>query len=284
MITYNHEKFIAEAIEGVLMQEVDFQIELVIADDCSIDNTSEIIKQIVNNHPKGHWIKYIRRNNNTGPTFNFFEAIKECGGEFTAFCEGDDYWIDPLKLSNGVNFLKENPSFSSVSHYVNRKSLGGQSSIIGKFEKEEFVLSDLNKRFLIFPLSSFICRKMVNLPEWFYKLYGGDAAIAYFNLCLGRHKVLPFLGSVYRIHLGGIEQNYKKDRFSLPKRNVREYSIYLDYCLPSRKLFFSKRVSWNYFYLSYQYLLQFRFLSMSIKLLYSLKYFLLASYYRILHG
>jgi glycosyltransferase involved in cell wall biosynthesis len=60
MITYKHELYIREAIEGVLMQQVNFPVELIIADDCSPDNTSTIVEEIIENHPNGHWIKYFR--------------------------------------------------------------------------------------------------------------------------------------------------------------------------------------------------------------------------------
>jgi glycosyltransferase involved in cell wall biosynthesis len=77
MITYNHEAFIAEAIEGVLMQEVDFPVELIIADDCSPDRTSEIVQGYLDTHPKGHWIKYTRHDQNKGMMPNFVWALEQ---------------------------------------------------------------------------------------------------------------------------------------------------------------------------------------------------------------
>ena len=98
MITYGHEKFIREAIEGVLMQECDFEVELILANDCSPDQTDSVIQDIIKNHPKGCWIKYIRQENNIGMMPNFIFALKQCKGKYIALCEGDDYWTDPLKL------------------------------------------------------------------------------------------------------------------------------------------------------------------------------------------
>lgn len=116
MITYNHEKYIVEAIEGVLMQEVDFEVEFVIADDASTDRTGEIIQSYIDTHPRGSWIKYTRHPVNKGMMGNFIWAIEQCKGEYVALCEGDDYWIESKKLIRQVSFLKENLPFSLVYH------------------------------------------------------------------------------------------------------------------------------------------------------------------------
>ena len=109
MITYGHEDYIAEAIEGVLMQQTDFQIELIIANDCSPDDTNKIIETFISNHPKSYLIKYIKHTSNIGMHANFFFAINECKGEYIAFCEGDDYWTDIDKLQSQYNiFQKDN--------------------------------------------------------------------------------------------------------------------------------------------------------------------------------
>ncbi|RZK16423.1 MAG: glycosyltransferase, partial [Flavobacterium sp.] len=96
MITYNHESYITQAIEGVLMQKTNFDYELIISNDCSIDNTDKIIKNIIDTNPKGYLIKYYNQKKNIGMNANFFFATDKCNGEYMAFCEGDDYWIDTL--------------------------------------------------------------------------------------------------------------------------------------------------------------------------------------------
>lgn len=122
MITYNHEKYIAQAIEGVLIQATNFDFELVIADDCSPDNTQEIVEEIIKNHPKGYKIKYFRHEQNIGMNANAKFAIDNCKGKYIAICEGDDYWTDPLKLQKQVDFLESNPDFglchTNYSRYI----------------------------------------------------------------------------------------------------------------------------------------------------------------------
>src|SRR5688572_14136755 len=108
MITYGHEPFIREAIEGVLMQRVEFNIEFIIADDASPDGTEQIIKEYVLSHPKRHCIRYTKHESNKGMIGNLVWAIGECNGKYIALCEGDDYWTDPLKLQKQVDFLEQN--------------------------------------------------------------------------------------------------------------------------------------------------------------------------------
>lgn len=118
MITYGQEKFIAEAINGVLMQECDFEVELIIANDFSFDQTDSVIQNIIENHPRASWIKYINQEINLGMMPNFVCAIQECKGKYIALCEGDDYWIDPLKLQKQVDLLEANPDYVMCFHQV----------------------------------------------------------------------------------------------------------------------------------------------------------------------
>jgi len=109
MITYAHEQFIKQAIEGVLMQQCDFDVELIIADDCSPDTTESIVNDICQTHPNASWIKYTKHKNNLGMMPNFIFALEQAEGKFIALCEGDDYWIDPLKLKKQVDVFKKYP-------------------------------------------------------------------------------------------------------------------------------------------------------------------------------
>ncbi|MBP7508034.1 MAG: glycosyltransferase family 2 protein [Prolixibacteraceae bacterium] len=97
MITYKHEQYIRQAIEGVLMQVTDFGYDLIIADDCSPDKTPEIVNEIIRTHPKGSCIKYYRHSENLGMTKNGLFAFSKCTGKYIALCEGDDYWTDQMK-------------------------------------------------------------------------------------------------------------------------------------------------------------------------------------------
>ena len=108
MITYNHANYIEKAIESILSQIGNFEIELVIANDNSPDNTDEIIKACIQNNNTKHKIKYIHNTKNIGMMPNFEQAINACDGDFLAICEGDDYWTSPNKIEEQVSFLSEN--------------------------------------------------------------------------------------------------------------------------------------------------------------------------------
>ena len=88
MITYNHEAYIAQAIEGVLMQQTDFPIELVIGEDCSTDRTRAICLEYQQRHPG--IIRLALRERNIGMMPNFVQTLQACEGKYIALCEGDD--------------------------------------------------------------------------------------------------------------------------------------------------------------------------------------------------
>lgn len=108
MITYNHEKYIQQAIDGVMAQETDFPYELVLAEDCSTDATRDICFANQARYPGRIRILWSEANVGMGP--NYERAMKACRGEFVAFCEGDDYWVNPCKLQKQVELMRKHPS------------------------------------------------------------------------------------------------------------------------------------------------------------------------------
>lgn len=107
MITYNHEPYIRQAIEGVMMQKTDFEFELVIGEDCSQDKTREICFEYQKKYPDKirvlWWHENVSKLGGNGR-----RVSAHCRGDFIAFCEGDDYWIDPLKLQKQVDVMRKN--------------------------------------------------------------------------------------------------------------------------------------------------------------------------------
>jgi len=92
MITYNHERYIIQAIQGVLMQKTDFPIELIIGEDCSTDRTREIVFDYQKKYSDR--IRVITADNNVGMMNNSSRTMAACRGKYIALCEGDDYWTD----------------------------------------------------------------------------------------------------------------------------------------------------------------------------------------------
>lgn len=123
MITFNHEMYIREAIEGVIMQKTNFNFELVIGEDHSTDITLKICKEYESKYPG--IIRILSSDRNLGMIPNFVRTIKACMGNYIAICEGDDYWTDPNKIKKQVDFLELNPDYgmvhTDVNHYYENK-------------------------------------------------------------------------------------------------------------------------------------------------------------------
>ena len=115
LITYNHEKYIEKAVDSVLSQVTDFPFEIVIGDDCSPDDTKNIIREYRDKYPD--IIRIVHREKNTGrPTLNVYETTMKCRGDYLAYLEGDDYWTDSDKLQKQMDFLNEHPEYIACTH------------------------------------------------------------------------------------------------------------------------------------------------------------------------
>lgn len=112
MLAYRHEHFIAEAIDGVIAQQCNFPIELIIGEDCSPDRTREIALDYQRRHPQ--LVRVLTSEKNVGASANARRCQLACRGSLTAFCEGDDYWTDPLKLQLQADYLREHPDAGAV--------------------------------------------------------------------------------------------------------------------------------------------------------------------------
>lgn len=206
MITYNHENYIKQAVEGILMQICDFHIELIIADDKSSDNTGMIIDEIVKNHHNGNWIKYTKHSQNLGMMSNFIWALSQTKGNYIALCEGDDYWTDPLKLQKQVVFLEENPNFTFSMGIVDMYVEKTGKTVVSKehvnpSKNETYILRDYLKA-PFSQTSSFMFRNGGHpFPDWFQNVHAGDQSLVVLKTGLhGRIKYHNELFSVYRVN------------------------------------------------------------------------------------
>ena len=211
MITYGHEKFIAEAINGVLMQECEFDVELIISNDCSPDNTDLVVKKIIEEHPNRNWIKYVKHKTNLGMMPNFIWALEQTKGKYIALCEGDDYWIDPLKLQKQVDFLEVNPDFVMTTHRVDelKDNVILSADWRWNLKKTNYILQDYLYQ-LFFHTSSVVYRNM-KLPRYINnkEIVQGDIAVFSYILSFGRMHYFEDIMSVYRKHIGGVSNSFK---------------------------------------------------------------------------
>ncbi len=114
VITYHQGAYIERAIESVLNQQGDFRIELIISNDASPDNTSEIVHRCIKENNSKHKMIYFEHSKNLGIVENFIFALEQCSGEYIAVCEGDDYWTSASKIQKQLNCLFLNPISSFV--------------------------------------------------------------------------------------------------------------------------------------------------------------------------
>ncbi len=116
MVTYNHEKYLEQAILSVLGQNTDFKYELLIGEDCSTDHTRKIAEKYQAMYPE--IIKLISHNKNIGALKNEADLRRRCKGQYIAVLEGDDYWTNPDKLKIQMEFLESHLQYIGVSHNV----------------------------------------------------------------------------------------------------------------------------------------------------------------------
>jgi glycosyltransferase involved in cell wall biosynthesis len=207
MITYNHELYIEEAINGVLIQETVFKYELIVANDCSTDSTDDKIQAFLKNHPKAHCVKYLNHKKNLGMIPNFINALESCVGKYIALCEGDDYWTNPLKIQKQIDFLEKNEKYSATAHQiiVKYENQDKPDHLFNDLTESDISLDSLfaNRKF---HTASFVFRKEIIDGNFslFSNITSGDKAI--FLLC-GYHGDIRFFEepmAVYRKNDGGI--------------------------------------------------------------------------------
>lgn len=176
-ITYNQEKYIAQTLDGILMQETDFEVEILIGEDQSTDNTRNIILVYQEKYPGK--IRLMPGTRNLGVRKNFAQTLLAATGEYVAICEGDDYWTDPLKLQKQVNLLEANPNMNLCFH--NTAIRQEESGAITYSNKDEQPLRtniyDLINDWYIMTCSMVYRRNFTVLPAWFTTVFNTDYAL-----------------------------------------------------------------------------------------------------------
>jgi glycosyltransferase involved in cell wall biosynthesis len=203
-ITYNHEKYISDALDGFLMQQTSFPYEIIIHDDASTDGTAEIIKKYEQEHPKLIRAIYQTENQYSQGIIVEEPLYRMARGKYIAICEGDDYWIDAQKLQKQVDFMMTHPDCSICYHKVLFKYENDEEKnhifpeFTGDilFSREEFF-----GRYISATCSIVIENNYVDELFKIGKKTGtGDIALAYFFATKGKVGYLDDLMGVYRLH------------------------------------------------------------------------------------
>lgn len=206
MITYNHEAYIAQAIESVLMQKTDFSVELVIGEDCSTDQTRGLCAEYQQRHPDR--IRLLPSEKNMGIQANFIRTLCACRGKYIALLEGDDFWTDPSKLQKQVDFLETHETYNLTFHNVNSLQAGKTSRpIYPEGRKTTISITDVfNHDYTQTCSTVFRAAPLRSIPaeqaaEWIYN------DVTLFSLVLSKGalgRYFPDVMATYRIHEGGV--------------------------------------------------------------------------------
>jgi glycosyltransferase involved in cell wall biosynthesis len=205
MMAYNHEKYISQALESVLMQEVNFDYEIVIGEDCSIDRTTDIILGYQKKYPGK--IQLLRHPRNLGIMRNLGQTIRACRGDYMATLDGDDYWTSPHKLQKQVDYLDSHPECAMCFHNIQR--FYQEENRAGEYknppdQKEVSTLDDLWEGCFVAAGSAMLRRNVLGeLPEWFFDLQTPDWPLF---ILAAKHGNIGYINEamgVYRTHAVG---------------------------------------------------------------------------------
>ena len=237
-VTYNHEKYIAEAIESFLMQDTNFDYEILIHDDASTDKTAEIIKEYQNRYP--NIIKPICQVEN-----QYSKGVKvsqlnreRAKGKYIALCEGDDYWTDKTKLQKQVDFMEKNNEFSLCVHAgekVNNK--GKRIYPMRPYQSDrvcttsEVILGGGD----MFPTNSMFFKKQhtETMPKFYSISPVGDYPLVIYLSLVGKVYYFDKIMSAYRVGVAGswnnrVSSNVDKatEHYYSMKKVMHELNLY----------------------------------------------------------
>lgn len=202
MITYNHEAYIEEAVRSVMMQRVDFPIELVISDDASKDATPDILRRLQAEFPET--IRLTLREQNIGMLPNFVETYFACRGDYIALLEGDDYWIDPDKLAFQVDFFQTHPDYVLIgtnAHIYHQTQQVMTGLRMTETEAYDFDTALLMERYPIPTCTAMLKNGLIDaFPSIYLNGYEGDHRLYLLLSQYGRCRYDPRVTGVYRMH------------------------------------------------------------------------------------
>jgi len=208
--TYNHEPFIAQALDTVLMQETDFDYEIILGEDESEDGTREICIEYARRYPDRIRL-FLRSRKDViyidgGPTgrFNFTENLKAARGDYIALLDGDDYWTNPHKLQKQVEFLEAHPECAICFHIASNYENGVHTQPQVLHRRSISTVEELLGANYMQTSSVMFRNGLVSeFPDWYFRMSLGDWPLF---LLLAEHGKIGYLDEVmgvYRVQPGG---------------------------------------------------------------------------------
>lgn len=189
IVTYNHESYITECIDSIVKQKCDFPVEVIVADDCSTDNTIRIVKEKYGNN-----IRISKTTSNCGLCQNLYLAYMEAKGKYIFTCAGDDYLPSEEVFCKHIAFLENNSDFFSVSNWIQFVDVVNNRKVDLPVEYEEYSMLDFLRgvptRFYLGTMRNsfrndnvnYLCQAAKNNEE---------IQMTYYCLTKGKKKIIP---------------------------------------------------------------------------------------------
>jgi len=220
LLAYNSEIYIRDAIDGCLKQEVNFLYELIIHDDASKDGTPQVIQEYAGKYPD-KIIPMLQTENqfSKGYEINAKIVIPQARGEYIAFLDADDYWIDPKKLQKQIDFLESHPEVSMCFTASQRIfPLTSKEPRIKRFRNYDCICPEKDVILLggrLVDMGTAVVRRSVfaDVPEWYYYSQLWDLSIPLLSLLSGRIYYLNQVTLIFRYNSPG----------SWTQNNVKNY-------------------------------------------------------------
>lgn len=256
MITYNHEKYIAKALDGVLMQRTSFEYEIVVGEDCSTDNTRNILLNYQKRYPDK--IRLLLHDKNQGMHKNAEQTYASCKGKYLAMLEGDDYWTSPEKLQKQVDFLDNHSDcvicFHNVLIEYDDESCESRP-FCSPSQKEFSTVEDLLVLGNFMPSCSKMYRRELigTIPDWIISLKMGDWP---HDICIAHTGKIGYLNEimgVYLIHPTGAWYTLRQDKKEWYKADIECYEKLYTYLGPEYKKIIARQLHARYLALSEVY-------------------------------
>lgn len=228
VLTYNHEKFVIKALQGIFNQKCrDVEVEVLVGDDLSTDRTLSVVEEYAKTHPN---VKLLGTDMKLGMERNFIRVLEKCDGDFVAFCDGDDYWTDDSKVASQLAIFSRDKDVEACFHnvqIVDNKGLG--KTIYPEGSPTSITFQDLMS-------GSYMktCALMVrNRPGLFAPIIDRILPADDTSLCFlalenkGIGVYIDKVMSVYRIHENGIWSMIKdKNKLKWAETNLTRYIHY----------------------------------------------------------
>ena len=221
IVAYQHYDYIGKCLDGALMQKTNFDFEILVGEDDSSDGTRDICIKYAKKYPNKIRLFLHSKENKIHvygkPTghFNYRYNNYSARGKYIAFCDGDDYWVDPLKLQKQVDFLEKNPDYGMIFSDINMIDKNNKSMMtpflmkLKKLYKSGNVFWDLMENNYINTLTT--CTRKDLLLDYFNRFHDEEFAYDYRTwLHVATYSKIKFVNekwAAYRVHELGVSRS-----------------------------------------------------------------------------